>query len=102
MSTPYQLRSVYIYRFRQQCGSGKHPTYKDRRLPILPQFFVHLIEMDWEPSKASPPLGPDRERSVMVAVESLHESSVEAVSVVEVLEAVVELVTPEEEAPQKR
>jgi len=38
----------------------------------------------------------------MVAVESLHESSVEAVSVVEVLEAVVELVTPEEEAPQKR
>ena len=38
----------------------------------------------------------------MVAVESLHESSVEAVSVVEVLEAVVELVTPEEEASQKR
>ena len=38
----------------------------------------------------------------MVAVESLHESSVEAVSVVEVLEAVVELVTPEEETPQKR
>jgi hypothetical protein len=38
----------------------------------------------------------------MVAVESLHESSVEALSVVEVLEAVVELVTPEEEAPQKR
>ena len=58
--------------------------------------------MDWEPSKVSPPLGPDRERSVMVAVESLHEFSVEAVSVVEVLEAVVELVTPEEEAPQKR
>ena len=58
--------------------------------------------MDWEPSKDSPPLGPDRERSVLVAVESLHESSVEAVSVVGVLEAVVELVTPEEEAPQKR
>ena len=36
----------------------------------------------------------------MVAVESLHESSVEVVSVVEVLEAVVGLVTPEEEELQ--